>query len=138
MNQVNRIPKIKEAREERSLGELFSDLSAEMQRLFRDELALIKSELSDQVSRGLKDAAYVAVGGALLYAGMLTIIGAAVALLGLVMPVWVSALIIGLLVVGGGYFMVRKGLNDLKQADFTPKRTISTLKEDKEWLKKAS
>jgi hypothetical protein len=34
-----------------------------------------------------------------------------------------------------GYFLVRKGLDALKQEDLAPRETIETLKEDKEWAK---
>lgn len=123
-------------KDERPLGELFSDLSQEMQRLVKDELALFKVEMSGKLSRVGKDIAFLAAGGAVLYAGFLTLIAAVVFLVGMAIPMWVSALIVGAIVAGAGYYLVQKGLSELKRTDFTPRETISTLKEDKEWLKK--
>jgi ABC-type multidrug transport system fused ATPase/permease subunit len=123
-------------KEEKSLGALFSDLSREMQRLMRDEMALFKSEMSQKVTRGLKDISFVAIGGFVLYAGLLTVVAAVVFLLATAIPLWVSALVVGVIVLGIGYFLVKKGLKELKEADFTPRETLSTLKGDKEWLKK--
>lgn len=123
-------------KDERPLGELFSDLSQEIQRLVRDEMTLFKQEMSHKLSRVGKDVAFLAVGGAVLYAGLLTVIAAVVFLLGTAIPMWVSALIVGAVVLGSGYYLVRKGLTELKQTDFAPRETISTLKGDKEWLKK--
>lgn len=123
-------------KEERSLGALFSDLSQEMQRLIRDEITLFKSEMSHKINRGMKDISFLAIGGAVLYAGMLTVIAAVVFLLAAAIPLWVSALIVGAIVLGIGYYLVQRGITDLKKTDFTPRETISTLKGDKEWLKK--
>jgi hypothetical protein len=48
---------------------------------------------------------------------------------------WLSALIVGLVVVGIGYLLIQRGLTALKQIDPTPRQTIQTLQEDKEWVK---
>jgi hypothetical protein len=123
-------------KDERPLGDLFSDLTEEIQRLVKDELALFKLEMSQKVSQVGKDIALLAAGGAVLYAGLLTVIASVVFLLGAAIPMWLSALIVGAIVVGTGYYLVRKGLTELKRTDFAPRETISTLKGDKEWLKK--
>ncbi len=123
-------------KEERPLGALVSDLTREMQRLVRDEITLLKSEMSHKISRGVKDFAFLAAGGAVLYAGLLALIAAGIFALGTAVALWLSALIVSAAVLAIGYFMVQKGRKDLKQTDFTPRETISTLKGDKEWLKK--
>ena len=48
---------------------------------------------------------------------------------------WLSALLVGLAVVAVGYFLVKKGLDALKQEDVAPRQTIETLKEDGQWIK---
>jgi len=58
-----------------------------------------------------------------------------IALLALVIPLWLSALLVGLVVAAIGYFLVKRGLDALKQEDLAPRETIETLKEDKEWAK---
>jgi hypothetical protein len=123
-------------KDERPLGELFSDLTEEIKRLVRDELALFKLEMTKKVSQVGKDIAFLAAGGAILYAGLLTVIASVVFLLGAVIPLWLSALIVGAIVIGTGYYLVKKGLTELKRTDFAPRETISTLKGDKEWVKK--
>ncbi len=92
--------------------------------------------MSHKMGRGIKDISFLAIGAAVLYTGLLAIIAAAVSLLATAMPIWISALIIGVFVLGIGYFLVRKGLTELKSTDLTPRETLSTLKGDKEWLKK--
>jgi len=122
-------------RDDRSLGELFSELAQETSTLVRQEVQLAKTELSEKASQVGKDVGFLAVGGAVAYAGFLVLLAAITALLALWMPVWVSALIVGVVVAGVGYFLVRKGLNELQRVDLKPNQTIQTLKEDKEWVK---
>ena len=121
--------------DDRSLGELFSELSQETTTLIRQEVNLAKTEMSQKASRVGKDVGFMAAGGAVAYAGLLAILAGVIALLGLVIPLWLSALLVGVVVAGLGYFLVRKGLDALKQEDLAPRETIETLKEDKEWAK---
>ena len=124
-----------QGRDDRSLGELFSELSQETTTLIRQEVNLAKTEMSQKASRVGKDVGFMAAGGAVAYAGLLAIIAGVIALVGLVIPLWLSALLVGLVVAAIGYFLVRKGLDALKQEDLAPRETIETLKEDKEWAK---
>jgi hypothetical protein len=121
--------------DDRSLGELFSELSQETTTLIRQEVNLAKTEMSQKASRVGKDVGFMAAGGAVAYAGLLAIIAGVIALLALVIPLWLSALLVGVVVAAIGYFLVRRGLDALKQEDLAPRETIETLKEDKEWAK---
>src|SRR5215218_9154745 len=117
---------------ERSLGALFAELAQDTSTLVRKEVQLAKTEMSQKASRVGKDVGFMAAGGAVAYAGLLAIIAGVIALLDLVIPLWLSALLVGLVVAAIGYFLVRKGLDALKQEDLAPRETIETLKEDKE------
>jgi len=124
-----------QGRDERSLGELFSTLAQDTSTLVRQEMALAKTEMSQKASRAGKDVGFLAAGGAVAYAGLLAILAGAIVLLGQVIPMWLSAILVGLVVAGVGYFLVRKGLDALKREDLTPRQTIETLKEDQQWAK---
>src|SRR3954453_4403476 len=113
-------------REERSLGELFSDLSRETSTLVRHEVDLARTEITQKASKVGKDVGTLAVGGAIAYAGFLAILAAVIIILASFIPWWLSALIVGLVVAVIGYFLVQKGLNDLKRQDMAPKQTIET------------
>lgn len=124
-----------QSRDERSLGELFSELAQETSTLVRQEVTLAKTEVSDKASRAGKHVGVLAAGGALAYAGLLAILAAVIVLLNMVMPLWVAALLVGLAAVVVGYLLVRRGLDALKREDFAPRETIETLKEDQQWAK---
>ncbi|MFZ1745950.1 MAG: phage holin family protein [Nitrospirales bacterium] len=120
--------------EERRLGELFGDLLNEVRNFFHQELRLLKNEMSQKATQAGKDLALIAVGGAIIYAGILVLLIAATLGLSLVMPAWASALIIGLLSIGLGYGFLYKGINDLKHMKVSPDQTLESLKETKEWI----
>ena len=126
---------MQEGRDDRSLGELFSELTQETTTLVRQEMNLAKAEMSQKASRVGREVGFLAAEGAVAYAGLLAIIAGVIALVGLVIQLCLSALLVGLVVAGVGYFLVRRGIDALKQEDLAPRETIETLKEDKKWAK---
>ena len=121
-------------RDERSIGELFADLASETSTLVRQEVTLAKVEMTQKASEAGKDVGFLAAGGAVAYAGLLVILAGIVLVLGNLIPLWLSALFVGVVVALIGYFLVRSGLNRLKQVNPAPQETIQTVKEDKEWI----
>lgn len=119
----------------RSFGELFSELSAGTKRLFRDEIDLAKVEMSQKLSHLFKDTAFLIIGGFVGYAAFLVLLAAAVLGLATVLPLWLSALLIGLALCGMAYSLIQKGISDLRHRSVKPERTIQTLKEDVKWVK---
>lgn len=123
-------------REQASLGELFSDLAAQTGKLIRQEAALAKSELADKASAAGKDIGLVAAGAFIGYAGLLSIVAAIIVLVSFIVPLWASALIVGVILAITAYLLVSSGLNHLRSANWAPQETIESIKEDAEWLKK--
>ena len=122
-------------KEERSIGELFSQLANDTTNLVRQEVRLAKVELGHKAAQVGRQVGLIALGGGVAYAGLLAVMAAVIVLLVQYIPVWLSALIVGVVVMGIGYYFSRQQLDALKQLDATPKATVETLKEDKEWAK---
>lgn len=120
---------------ERSLGELFATLAQETGTLVRQEVQLVKVEMTGKASTAAHHAVFVAAGGALAHAGLLVLLAAVVAGLSAVLPVWLAALVVGLVVMGVGAMLARKGLEALQQLDPRPERTIQTMKDNQTWAK---
>jgi len=121
---------------ERSLGELFAELSRETSTLVRSEIALAKTEMTEKAAKAGRDAGMIAFGGALAHAGLLVIIAAVVLLLvqaGLAS--WLAAIIVGDAVAGPGLALAQKGLTALKNDDMTPRQTMDSMKETAQWAK---
>jgi uncharacterized membrane protein YqjE len=118
---------------DRSLGDLFTELTSEMTTLVRQEVDLAKEEMSRKAANVGKDVGFLAAGAAVGYAGLLAIVAAVVIIVAHVMPWWLAALIVGLVVAGIGGFLVYRGLQNLKSVSLAPTATLETLKEDKQW-----
>ncbi|HEX2455634.1 MAG TPA: phage holin family protein [Vicinamibacterales bacterium] len=123
-------------KDERSLGEMFAELSRETRTLVQQELQLAKTELTEKASKMGKGVGLLVGGGLIAYGGLLSIIAAMVLILIVIgLPPWAAALVGGVLVAGIGYLLIRSGLAALKPQELTPRKTIDTLKEDAQWLK---
>jgi len=123
-------------REEKSLGDLFSELAAETSTLVRQEVALAQTEMAHKATRVGKNVGYLVVGGAVAYAGLLAIIAGVIIVLGMAIPVWVSALLVGAAIGIVAYFLISSALAELRMTDPVPRQTVETIKEDAKWLKK--
>jgi drug/metabolite transporter (DMT)-like permease len=120
--------------DERSLGELFAELSRETGVLVRKEVELATTELSGKLKVAGTQAGIVAAGGALAHAGLLILLAAIViGLTQLGMPAWLAALLVALAVMAGGYALVNQGLSKMRSTSFTPVQTMETLKENATW-----
>ncbi len=121
--------------DDRSLGELFSDLSREMSALVRQEVALAKTEMTEKVSAVGKNAALLAVGGVLLVTALLTLVATCVIALANAMPWWLAALIVTIIVAIIGGVLAWMGVENLKKMSVAPTQTVETIKEDATWIK---
>jgi hypothetical protein len=127
---------MREQQDNRSLGELFSDLARETGTLVRQEVELAKTEMTQKATRVGKDVGFLAAGGAVAYAGFLSILAAiAIGLGQLGVPWWLATLLVGVVVAAVGAVLVQRGLNALRQENLAPQRTVTTIKEDVEWVK---
>jgi hypothetical protein len=125
-----------QVRDERSLGDLFSDLSRETTTLVRQEVQLAKAELTQSATEVARGIGMLVAGGAVAYAGLLFLLLAIV--FGLIeagWDAWLSALVVGLVVVAIGAVLVLRARESLKPANLAPQKTVETLKEDAVWAK---
>jgi hypothetical protein len=117
----------------RSLGDLFAELSRETGQLVRKEFELASTEMTAKVKTAGVHVAVAAAGGALVHAGLLVLLAAIVIGLSEVVEPWLSALIVGVLTMIIGYVLVNRGLAGLRDTRMVPTQTIETLKEDARW-----
>ncbi len=114
--------------EEKSIGDLFSDLSNEIKSLVTNEIKLAKIEMKHKGTVVGKNSAFVVVGLTLLYAGFLGLMATAALALGLIISLWLAALIVSIVILIIGAAMAIKGVNTLKRMKMTPELAIESLK----------
>jgi hypothetical protein len=114
---------------ERPISELLTDLWENTEALVRQEVKLASAELESKAAIVKADLTKAAIGGAALYAGLLTLIAALVLFVAKFVAPWVAALLVGAVIVGVGYMLLQKG-KDLNAAKLKPSRTVENVRED--------
>ena len=123
------------ARDEESLGDLFSRLTADLSKLVRDEVELARVEINEAVQSART--AGISIGAAGVLGLMAFVLLSFAAAWGLAEVVATG---VAFLIVGGAYGLValvllavaRRRLNTAKPV---PEQTVETLKEDVAWAK---
>ena len=104
-----------------------------------EEAELAKAEISEKVSQLGSGVAAIAAGGAILFAGFIVLLFAAVNALAMFLPpehaAWLAPLIVGLLVMIVGYIALSKGRKEMKAESLKPSRTMDSLRRDTELVK---
>jgi ABC-type multidrug transport system permease subunit len=125
--------------EGRSLMALFSDLFRETSTLVHQEAQLAKAEISEKVSQMSSGVAAIAVGGAIIFAGFIVLLFAAVNGLEMLLPtehaMWLAPLIVGLAVIVLGFIVLAIGKREISTNNLTPSRTMESLRRDTELVK---
>jgi hypothetical protein len=125
--------------EGRSLVGLFSDLWRETSTLVHNEAALARAEISEKLSQAGSGAAAIAAGAAILFAGFLVLLFAAVGALELLLQtehaIWIAPLVVGLIVMIAGYIALAKGRKEMKAQNLKPERTMQSLRDDAQFAR---
>ena len=118
-----------------TVGELLTTLARDFGTLVRQEVRLASAEMTLKARSAGRSVLLVATGGGLGAIGVLALIAAAIAALDLVLPLWLSALLVGLALVLAGYAVAHIGLEKLRRIDPLPEQTIATIRDDVAWAK---
>ncbi|SMC47852.1 phage holin family protein [Kibdelosporangium aridum] len=116
---------------EKSVGELVTDLGDELKRLVRAEIRLAVFELRHKGKKMGRGAGLFGAAGLFGMLGVMTLIAAAVLALALVMPAWLSAVLVGgvLVIVAGLAALI--GRRQISQATPpVPEEAIEGIRED--------
>ena len=123
-------------RMDRSIGELFSDLSQQTAELIRQEMRLAKAELSEKLADAGKHAMMIGAAVAFGLAAVVAVAGAiALVLIELGLAPWLAAVITAALMGGTAFVLAQSGLSALRKKTLAPVETMHSLKETTQWLK---
>jgi hypothetical protein len=128
-------PAAQAQREERSIGQLFSDLANQTSALVRQEVDLARTEMTQKAASVGKDAGLIGAGAVLALGAYLALVTALIVILDIWLPLWASALIVAVLLGGIGFVLIQQGISAIKRIDPKPTQTIATLQEDVRWAK---
>jgi hypothetical protein len=122
-------------RDERSLGDIVSDVTQDLTTLIRQEMDLAKTEMKQEVSKVGKGAGML--GGAGLAGWFLLLFLSFTLMYGLdeVMPRWLAALIVAVIWAVVAAVLALTGKKAIKEANPQLPETQQTLKEDVQWAR---
>ena len=114
-----------------SIGDLVMAMSADLSRLVRDEMQLAQTEITGKLKHaGVGVGAFGGAGVLALY-GIAVLIAAAVLGLALVLPPWLAALIVGVVVLAIAGVVALVGKKKISEAGpAVPEKTVASVKED--------
>ena len=123
-------------RMDRSLGELFSDLSQQTAELIRQEMRLAKAELSEKAADVGRHAMLIGAGVAFALAAVVTLAGAVtLMLIELGLAAWLAAVLAAVAMGVIAFVLAQSGITALKSKSIAPVETMHSLKETTQWLK---
>lgn len=120
---------------ERSLGEIVSDIAADMGALVRQEMELAKTEIKQEVSKAGKGAGLLGGAGVGGYLALLFLSLTVMFALGEVMDLVWAALVVTVIWAVVAAVLAAAGRQRLRSVDPSLTTTKQTLKEDAQWAK---
>ena len=120
---------------DRSIKEIIEVLRPQLQELVDKQLELARTELAPVGKRAGLAAGLLVAGGVFMFVFLIFLSLTGVYLLNLLLPLWISALIVsGILLLVGG-ILAGAGASILRNLDPKPHRTIRTLQQNVNWIK---
>ncbi len=121
-----------------TIGGLIRGILNDLRTLVKEEIALARVELRDQAVRGRAAAmSFGIAAGALLFGVAFLLIAAATAIAELAgWPLWSGFLIVAVVLSLIGFIAVSSGRKQLRAFHAVPQETVTTIKENSEWIAK--
>jgi len=120
---------------DKTLGELFSAMTADLSTLMRKEVELAKVEMKEEAGHAAKAGGLLGAGALTAYLAVLFGSFAFAWLLDQWMPTALAFLVVGVLYAIAAAVLITKGRGRLKDVRPVPEQTVETLKEDVQWAK---
>jgi hypothetical protein len=121
-----------------SIGGLVRGILTDLRTLIREEIALARVEIREQAGKARAAAmSFGIAAAALLFGGTFLLVALATGIAELLdLPVWVGFLIVAVLLSAIGLVMLSSGRRQMRTFHAVPEETVSTLKENSEWIAK--
>src|SRR5437868_12569179 len=122
--------------DDRSLGTIIKDLTADFSTLFRSEVALLKLEVKDTVAKLGGGAAMFAAAAFLGIFGLgFLFVTVVLGLVRLGVPAWLSTLIVTIVLFVAAGVLAMMGKKKFAQVNFVPQESVRQIRTDVESIK---
>jgi uncharacterized membrane protein YqjE len=121
-----------------SIRGLVRGILTDIRSLIHEEIALARMEIREQAGRARAAAiSFGMAAAAMLFAGTFLLIALATAIADLLeWPIWAGFLAVAVLLSAAGLLTLVAGRSQLRNVHAVPPETMSTLKENSEWIAK--
>jgi len=121
-----------------SIRGLIRGILTDLRTLIREEIALARVEIREQAGRARAAAmSFGMAAAALAFGGTFLLIAVAIAIADLLnWPLWTGFLIVAVVLSLVGFVTLAAGRKQLRTFHAVPEETVSTLKENSEWIAK--
>lgn len=121
-----------------SIRGLVRGILGDIRTLIREEIALARVEMREQVGRARTAAVSFGIAaGALAFGGIFLLIAIAMGIANLLnWPTWTGFLIVAVLLSIVGVVTLSSGRKQIRTVHAVPEETVTTLKENSEWIAK--
>lgn len=121
-----------------SIGSLVRGILMDLRTLIREEIALARVEIGEQAGKARAAAmSFGIAAAALLFGGAFLLVALATAIADLLnWPVWAGFLAVAVVLSLIGFVTLSSGRRKLRTVQAVPEETISTVKENSEWIAK--
>ena len=114
-----------------TLGAIVHDLTTQVPELIRSEMRLAQAEVAEKGKRAGIGIGMFSAAGLLAFFGVAALLTTIVLALDLVMPAWLAALIVTLVLFAGAGILALQGRNQVQEATpAVPERAVAGVKED--------
>jgi hypothetical protein len=96
---------------------------------------LARVETTEKISNATQSIVWMIAGGLIAYTGVIALVIAVIVALAGLVPLWLSAQIVGVLLVVVGAIAINSGRSALRHLSVVPEKTLESIKEDAELVK---
>jgi hypothetical protein len=120
-----------------SMSQLLSGIVGDAQTLVRQEIALARQEVREEIDAAKSAGIKLGIAGAVLaIGGLLLVLTLAQGIADLFdWPVWAGYGLVGIILAVAGYVLLSVAQKQIKEIKPVPHKTVETMKENVEWIK---
>lgn len=123
---------------DRSVADVLHDVVRNLQDIVRSEVRLAKAEIRQEAAQAVSAGAWLAASVVAAVSAWMCLVWTAVYGLAIFMSIWLATLVVAVVMAAMAAGLLLTGLRKLRRIPSIPERTIETLKENLEWLRKST
>jgi|GEM_PF-6867258 uncharacterized membrane protein YqjE len=123
------------ADDSRPVGEIASNIVENVQDIVHLEARLAVAEVKEKARQSALALLLLSAAAGAGFLGAACLVTTCIVAMAIVLPLWLSALLTGILLLFGAGLAYLLGRLALEKVDLVPRRTLETLKEDLDWIK---